>query len=159
MSKTTIALIALVVALVAATPRARACDVCAIYTATEMHEARTGFRLGVGEQFSRFATLQDDGEELDNPGEKVHSSITQVLLGYQLTPRFGLQLNLPLVSRTFRRLEEGRVRRHAPGRRQEGDGRALLGHRGAHRDDQGERQERCGSDADTRAMGHRLLLQ
>jgi hypothetical protein len=41
--------------------------------------------------------------------ERLLSSITQVLLGYNLTPRFGLQLNLPIISRTFRRVEDGRI--------------------------------------------------
>lgn len=101
---------ALVAAVLVAPARAAACDVCAVYTATEMRESRTGFRVGAAEQLTRFTTLQEDGEEIPNPaGERLTSSTTQVLLGYQLTPRFGLQLNLPLVSRTFRRLQEGRI--------------------------------------------------
>jgi hypothetical protein len=102
-----VALLAIAAALVSGAAGAGACDVCAIYTATEMHEARTGFRLGVGEQFSRFGTLQDDGEELDNPGEKIHSSITQVFLGYDVRPWIGFQFNLPIIVRDFRRLEDG----------------------------------------------------
>ena len=97
-------------ALLAAVPSgAFACDVCAVYTATELHERRTGFRLGASEQLSRFTTLQRGGDEIDNPaGERLTSSITQVWLGYNLTPRLGIQANLPLVSRTFRRIEGGR---------------------------------------------------
>src|SRR5262245_38805751 len=84
---------------------AAACDVCAIYTATEMGESRTGFRLGLAEQYSNFATIQDDGDEIENVAhEWVNSSITQVLLGYGITPRLGVQLNLPLIIRKFRRL-------------------------------------------------------
>ena len=37
---------------------AGACDVCAIYVSTEMSESRTGFSLGVAEQFTHFGTLQ-----------------------------------------------------------------------------------------------------
>jgi len=85
---------------------AAACDVCAIYTATEMGESRTGFRLGVAEQFSFFNTIKQDGEEIGNPADEyVNSSITQVLFGYGVTPRFGLQLNLPIIARQFRRLD------------------------------------------------------
>jgi hypothetical protein len=91
-------------------PPARACDVCAVYTATELRERRTGFRLGVAEQITSFTTLQRDGEEVDNTaGERLLSSITQVIAGYGITPRFGVQLNLPLISRTFRRVENGRL--------------------------------------------------
>lgn len=86
---------------------AQACDVCAIYTATEMREARGGFRLGVAEQFSRFTTLKEDGEEIDNPGEHLNSAITQLILGYDLSPRFGLQLTVPIIARDFRRRENG----------------------------------------------------
>jgi len=84
---------------------AAACDVCAIYTATEMGESRTGFRLGLAEQYSNFSTLKRDGEEIENEAhEWVNSSITQVLLGYGITPRLGVQLNIPLIIRKFRRL-------------------------------------------------------
>ena len=86
-----------------------ACDVCAVYTATEMRESRTGFRIGVGEQFTRFARLQDDGHEIDNPGEYLNSSITQLLVGYDFLPRFGLQLNVPIITRDYRRLENERL--------------------------------------------------
>ena len=102
-------LVALLVAAASvASERASACDICAIYTATEMRESRIGPSAGVAEQFSRFTTLQQSGDEVANPaGERLESSITQVLLGYTLTPRLALQLNLPVVWRSFRRLEGG----------------------------------------------------
>jgi len=85
---------------------AAACDVCAVYTATEMGETRTGFRLGVAEQYSFFNTIKRDGEDIGNPADElVNSSITQLLFGYGVTPRFGLQLNLPVIARQFRRLD------------------------------------------------------
>jgi len=84
-----------------------ACDVCAIYTATEQRESRQGVRLGVAEQFSRFATLQDDGHKIDNPGEHLNSSTTQLIGGYDFSSRFGLQLTLPIIARDFRRRENG----------------------------------------------------
>ncbi len=88
-----------------------ACDICAVYIATEISQGRTGFRAGIAEQYTHFGTLQDGGTEVPNPaGERLDSSITQFLLGYQFTDRIGLQLNVPLISRTFRRLEEdGRI--------------------------------------------------
>ena len=85
---------------------AAACDVCAVYTATEMGESRTGFRLGIAEQYSNFNTIKRDGDEIDNvANEWVNSSITQVLFGYGISPRIGVQLNVPLIIRKFRRLE------------------------------------------------------
>lgn len=86
---------------------ARACDVCAVYTATEQREARQGFLVGVSEQLSRFTTLQDDGEQIDNPGEHLTSSITQLLLGYDFNSRIGLQFILPVIARDYRRREDG----------------------------------------------------
>ncbi len=86
--------------------RAPACDICAVYTATEMRESRSGIRLGVSEQLTRYTTLQENGEEVANPNhERLESSITQVVLGYQINPKVGLQLNLPFISRSFRRVE------------------------------------------------------
>lgn len=101
----------LIVLLALAPAVANACDICAVYIATEVAEGRTGFRAGVAEQYTHFGTLQDGGTEVPNPaGERLDSAITQFLLGYQFTDRIGVQLNVPLISRTFRRLEEdGRV--------------------------------------------------
>jgi hypothetical protein len=87
------------------------CDVCAIYTATEVSQGRTGFRAGLGQQFTRYLTEQVNGEEIPSFGEYLNSSITQFVLGYQFTDRFGLQLNIPFIARTFRRLEDGRLER------------------------------------------------
>jgi hypothetical protein len=89
---------------------AGACDVCAVYIATEAQERRNGFRISVAEQYTRFDTRRLDGAEIANPGEHENSAITQVVFGYQFTPRVGLQLNLPLISRTFQRLEDGKLR-------------------------------------------------
>lgn len=93
----------------AAPPPTLACDICAVYTATEQGESRTGLRAGVAVQYSHFGTLQDGGREVPNPaGESIDSVITQVVLGYQVTPRIGLQVNLPLINREFERVEDGR---------------------------------------------------
>ncbi len=87
--------------------RAYACDICAIYTATEQRESRTGFRIALAEQFSRYTTLQEDGHEIDNPGEHLSSSVTQLIVGYDVSPRFGFQFGLPIIDREFRRREAG----------------------------------------------------
>jgi hypothetical protein len=100
-----------VLVLGAAATDARACDVCAIYTATEMREGRTGLRIGVGEQYTRFGRLQDDGHEIHNPGEYIDSSITQLFLGYDFMPQIGVQLNVPIIARYFRRIEHGGLER------------------------------------------------
>lgn len=84
---------------------AHGCDLCAIYTTTESREDQTGPYVGVGEQFSYFHTLQEGGVEVPNPnGERISSSITQFVMGYNVEPRIALQINLPLINRDFRRL-------------------------------------------------------
>jgi hypothetical protein len=87
-----------------------ACDICAIYTATEMRETRTGFRLGLAEQYTNYATLQQSSEEVANTDDQyLRSSVTQLLAGYQLNPRVGLQVNLPIIARAFRRPHDDRI--------------------------------------------------
>ncbi len=104
-----VAFVLTLLASIAAGP-AQACDICAIYTSTEMQEARTGLRLSVAEQFTRSTTLQRDGEEVENPNsERLESSITQIVAGYAPHPRLLLQVNLPVIHRGFRRLEAGGV--------------------------------------------------
>jgi hypothetical protein len=89
--------------------RTFACDICAVYTATEQGESRTGFRAGIATQYTHFGTLQDDGERVPNPEhESLDSVVTQLVLGYQVTPRVGIQLNLPFISRQFERVVDGR---------------------------------------------------
>lgn len=82
------------------------CDLCAIYRGTEAKLSKPGFNVGVFEQFTHFGTLQDNGEEVpDEVGQYMDSSITQFIVGYQINERGGLQVNVPYISRTFRRPE------------------------------------------------------
>jgi hypothetical protein len=103
-----------------------ACDICAVYTATEQGESRTGIRAGIATQYTHFGTLQDDGQRVPNPNhESLDSVVTQLVLGYQATPRVGFQLNLPIITRQFERVVDGhRTRGNLAG---PGD-LTLLGH-------------------------------
>lgn len=95
---------------------ARACDLCGCYTPqpNSMSEMGTsplflwsaGFYSAIGEQFTHFGTLQNDGHEVSNPtGQYLDSSITQFVIGYSINNRFALQLSLPLIYRDFKRPE------------------------------------------------------
>jgi len=95
--------------LCAAASTASACDLCGIYTATELQRERAGFRLAVSEQFTHFGTLRDEGEKVANPGERIDSSITQLIAGYNFHERFGLQIGLPIITRDYRRREGDRL--------------------------------------------------
>ena len=65
-----------------------------------------GLYGAVAEQFTRFGTLQLNGDEVSNPtGQYLNSSITQLVGGYTFNSRFALQVNVPLIYRSFRRPE------------------------------------------------------
>src|SRR6266446_5754002 len=93
-----------------------ACDLCGCYTpqleamsGMESQSSKSwwnGFYGAVGEQFTRFATVQIDGREVANPtGQYENSSITQLVAGYIINDRFALQLNIPFIYREFKRPE------------------------------------------------------
>lgn len=85
-----------------------ACDLCNVYSALSARgDIERGWVAGAAEQFTHFGTLQLDGVEVPNPDrERLDSSITQVVLGYNFSSRFGVQFNLPLIHRSFRRVED-----------------------------------------------------
>jgi hypothetical protein len=93
-----------------------ACDLCGCFTPqldtmSKMESSdfpwwERGWFGAVSEQFTHFGTLQDGGTEVANPtGQYENSSITQLVSGYQLTSRFALQINVPLIYREFKRPE------------------------------------------------------
>jgi hypothetical protein len=86
-----------------------ACEICAVYTATELQAGRTGVYLAAYEQFTHFGTLRDQGEKVGNPGERIEGSTTQLVAGYNLAERFGVQISLPIITRDYRRLEGERL--------------------------------------------------
>src|SRR5215475_4117822 len=100
---------------------AQACDLCGCYTPQLNTIPQMNYTLlpwtrgwygAVGEQFTRFGTLQLDGEEVANPtGQYLNSSITQIVAGYQIGSRFALQINLPLIYREFKRPEGFEIQR------------------------------------------------
>lgn len=86
------------------------CDICAIYTATEQRETRSGARFGIAEQYTHFGTERLGGSEISLPThEYADSAITQFLIGYAFDPRFGVQVSIPFVARTFRRIRDHRT--------------------------------------------------
>lgn len=64
----------------------------------------SGSYAAVSEQFTRFATVQVNGNETANPtGQYLNSSITQFVAGYGITSRLALQIDLPVIYREFKR--------------------------------------------------------
>jgi len=103
---------------------ASSCDLCGCYTPQldTMPQSPTEFPFdqsananqanswlshayfAVAEQFTHFGTLQLDGVEVANPTDQhLDSLITQLVAGYSFTPRLALQLNIPLIYRSFQR--------------------------------------------------------
>ncbi len=92
-----------------ATSLASACDLCGCYSPSPeaVFASPLGIYAGVSEQFTHFGSLRLDGHHVDNPtGQHLDSSITQIVAGYSfLQNRLTLQLNIPLIYRSFKRPE------------------------------------------------------
>jgi hypothetical protein len=88
-----------------------ACDLCSVYNAPLAHGMiEAGFHAAIAEQFTHFGTLQLDGEKVSNPlNQRLDSSVSQVAAGYHFTDRIGVQFNLPVIYRSFRRPENGGI--------------------------------------------------
>ena len=96
---------------------AQGCDLCGCYTpqleavsapnlTLEDQTWASGLYGAVAEQFTYFNTVQIDGREVGNPtDQKLSSSITQLVGGYTFNHRFALQVNVPLIYRSFVRPE------------------------------------------------------
>lgn len=101
---------------------APACDLCGCFTpqldtalplqVMSPSDWWRGFYTGAAEQFTRYATLQFEGDEVANPtGQYLNSSITQIFAGYGIANRLAVQVNLPIVYRDFKRPEGFRIDR------------------------------------------------
>ena len=89
---------------------ARACDLCAVYTAGMAHGETSGWYAGLFVQVTRYDELRDEGHVIhDDSGQYLDSSITQLFVGYGATDRLSLQLNIPYIDRRFRRPADGGI--------------------------------------------------
>lgn len=88
-----------------------ACDFCALYLASQSESGSSkGFYLGVSEQYTHFGTLQMDGQEVPNTiNQYMNSSNTQFYFAYGVNDYVGVQVNLPLIHRSFRRPFNGAI--------------------------------------------------
>jgi hypothetical protein len=84
-------------------PSAAACDLCAVYAATEAQgEGGAGFFGGIAEQYTYFNTLQVNGRDAPNEGNQfLDSSVGQVFAGYNFNSRIGVQFDLPVIYRSY----------------------------------------------------------
>src|SRR5213595_1659486 len=110
----------LVVALTFFPLATRACDLCGCYTPQvesmpKEKVSMSGFYTAIAEQFTHFGSLQFDDREVANPtGQRLDSSVTQFVIGYEINDRLAVQFNAPFIYRDFRRpegfaIDEGNV--------------------------------------------------
>ncbi len=87
------------------TARSLACDLCGCYKPQLEVSHAFPFYAGASEQFTHFGTDRLDGKKVHNPtGQYLDSSNTQIVVGAPFfNNRLGIQLNLPLISRSFKR--------------------------------------------------------
>jgi hypothetical protein len=84
--------------------RISACDICGCGMPNHPWDPRRGVFFGATEQFTGFNTIQVNGREIGNDADQfLDSSNTQLFVGYNFTPRIGMQFNIPLIYRSFRR--------------------------------------------------------
>lgn len=95
----------------ASVSRALACDLCGCYlTPQELASSQhrpVNIYAGVAEQFTHFGTLQYNDHEIEDPvDQRLDSSITQLVVGAAFFEhRFALQVNVPLIYRSYKRPE------------------------------------------------------
>ena len=85
----------------------RACELCAIYNAANaLGQSSSGFFFSVAEQFVPYRTTQFQSTEVrvQNPSY-LDSSLTHLVAGYNFSPSFGLNVNVPLGYFNFRRTD------------------------------------------------------
>ena len=89
--------------------RSFACDLCGCYIPSleAKREAPFSFYTGVAEQFTHFGTDRFNGHKLaEQSGQYLDSSHTQFVIGASfLDNRFALQVNIPLIYRSYQRPE------------------------------------------------------
>ena len=88
-----------------------ACELCAIYSANNAREdSGRGFTFTIAEQYVSAHNLQFEGEPaIAAPffqSAFLDSAYTHLVPGYNLSSRFGVSLNAPIIYRNFRRTQQ-----------------------------------------------------
>jgi hypothetical protein len=86
--------------------RATACDFCGCELPHISIDDRRGWYAGASEQYTDFGSLHQDGHGISDPARQyLHSSVTQLFIGYDFAHALGIQINIPMVYRSFRRAQ------------------------------------------------------
>jgi hypothetical protein len=90
--------------------QALACDLCGVYTSIESSRGAAGTtNVGTAFQFTSFESGVGSGGIASLPSQYMDSSVFQIYGDYNLTDELAIQANLPLISRRYRRVEDGQV--------------------------------------------------
>jgi len=85
-----------------------ACDSCGCHMPSALDPTGPGLQEGIFEQYTDFSTLKTDGHKQDNPdGQYMHSSTTQLTIGYHFTDWLTVSGFIPYISRSFSRPDSG----------------------------------------------------
>jgi hypothetical protein len=89
---------------------ANACELCAIYSASDARgETGSGWLLTVSEQFVYSSTLEFEGEPFSDASfledSYLYDSMTHIVPTYNFSKTFGVSLNVPIAYRQFNRHE------------------------------------------------------
>ncbi|HWP67571.1 MAG TPA: hypothetical protein VNO26_16860 [Candidatus Limnocylindria bacterium] len=83
---------------------APACDLHMLRTGSAHEDDTPGLRLGLVEQWTHYATLQDGDHDIPDPDDqRLDSAITQLVARYRFTDRIAAELRLPYIHRDYRR--------------------------------------------------------
>ncbi|MCB0329885.1 MAG: hypothetical protein KDD70_09480 [Bdellovibrionales bacterium] len=85
-----------------------ACDLCAVFNEIETQRGHTGsLNLGVAHQLTRSGSDIRPDSQPGLASQNLTTNITQLFGSYRFSRRFRLQLNVPLISRSFQRVVLG----------------------------------------------------
>jgi len=90
---------------------ARACDLCALYTAMQVESPSKGaLRLSASEQYTLLNRVRRDGHYVENTADQyLKSSVTQVSGQYDISDSVAVQFVSPIISRSYRRIQNEEV--------------------------------------------------
>ena len=75
-----------------------ACDFCPCEAEPLRIDGRLGWHAGIHEQYTDIGRLQDSGRGIANPaGQYLHSSITQIIAGYDFAATADTPTILPMI--------------------------------------------------------------
>lgn len=85
-----------------------ACDLCSLNNTHNQEKLAAGrFSINLNQQFTEYSTIQMQSKKIANEHDQyLHSSITQFSFNYAPSDLLTLEMSLPFIDRSYRRLED-----------------------------------------------------